>query len=156
MKYALEYNLTDQNTLTVHFDKELIGNPALSEKDMDIGVTHEYAAHGDNGVILYDNAENNTDDGTNRKETISHSLKMMGDTIYSLKGVRNVEICDYEIILEKSLFFEWKWIVNSVVATVLVFIEPKGKATEVPFNQNDRKNKKEKRKTKPVEIYWNF
>ena len=70
----------------------------------------------------------------------------MGETIYSLNGLREVEICDYEIILEKSLFFEWKWIVDSVVATILMFLNPDGKATEMPFNQTGRKNKKERKK----------
>ena len=59
--------------------------------------------------------------------------------IYSIEGVRGAEICDYEIILQKAYFFEWDWIVNSVIATVLIFIEPNGKATETSFNQGGKK-----------------
>lgn len=152
MRYALEYDPMDQNTLTIHFDKELIGNPVLSDEDKDTTIIHEQAISEDGDTVVCDDVENNG--RINRKE-ISHSLKIMGDTIYSLKGVRNVEICDYEIILEKSLFFEWKWIVDSVVATVLVFIDPRGKATEIPFNQDGKKNKR-KKETKFVEIHWDF
>lgn len=152
MRYALEYDPMDQNTLTIHFDKELIGNQVLSEKDKDTTMIHEQAICEDGDTVVCDDVENNG--RINRKE-ISYSLKIMGDTIYSLKGVRNVEICDYEIILEKSLFFEWKWIIDSVVATVLMFIDHKGKAIETPFNQTDRKDEKRK-KTKFAEIYWDF
>ena len=164
MKYALEYDPIDQNTLTIHFDKELIESSVSPEEDMKAEATYECAAQG-NYDTLVDDSKNDDDAelifcGNINKDIISPCLKMMGNTIYSLKGVREVEICDYEIILLKSLFFEWKWIVDSVVATVLIFLEPDGKATETPFNQTGRKNKKgrktKKVKTKTAEVSWKF
>lgn len=156
MKYALEYDPTDQNTLTIHFNKALIEISESPEKDIKAETTYECATNGegDNSIAIDDLRNDN-------KDPISPCLKMMGDTIYSLKGVKDVEICDYEIILEKSFFFKWEGIVNSVVATVLIFLEPDGKATETPFQtETDRKNKKgngaKKRKTKIAEISWKF
>lgn len=168
MKYALEYDLTDPNTLTIHFDKELIGNSTSPIENMKAETTYEPVAQGEINVVVDDYKDDNNDAemifyGKVNNSIISPCLKMMGDTIYSLNGVRNVEICDYEIILEKSFFFEWKRMVNSVVATVLMFVEPEGKATETPFthtcgknNKKGRKNKKNYKKTKTAEISWSF
>ena len=157
MKYALEYDTADPNTLTIHFNKWLMESSALPEKDMIAGESNEYVdmAHGDNNIIVDDDTEP-IFYGVIKKKTIGQWLKIMGGMIYSIEGVRGAEICDYEIILQKSLFFEWDWIVNSVIATVLIFIEPNGKATETSFNQGGKKNKKriKKEKSKLVEISW--
>ena len=165
MKYALEYDIIDQNTLTIHFNKELIGISTSPKEDMKAEATYECAAQGSNNTIVDDFKDDDDAEmifyGKINKDTISPRLKMMGTTIYSLNGVRNVEICDYEIILEKSLFFEWRRIVDSVIATVLIFLEPDGKATEIQFTHISGKNNKKRKNNKKIpkktaEIYWGF
>ena len=166
MKYALEYDPIDPNTLTIHFDVGLIEISASPKEGMKAEETYECAAQGNNDTIVDDFKDDNDDVeliffGKISKDTISPRLKMMGATIYSLNGVRNVEICDYEIILGKSLFFEWRWIVDSVIATVLIFLEPDGKATEIQFTYISGKNNKKRKNNKKIpkktaEIYWGF
>ena len=62
MKYALEYDPTDQNTFIIHFDKELLECPSqeLSEKDMSGGITFGCMTHRENNTIV-DDGENNKD-----------------------------------------------------------------------------------------------
>ena len=61
MKYALEYDPTDPNTLTIHFNKWLMESSALPEKGIGAGESHEYVAHGDNNITV-DDAKNYDDD----------------------------------------------------------------------------------------------
>ena len=161
MKYALEYRPCDKNIAVIHFDKKMteiiapldIIKSYEEESEVDILVQNEICEDGYyTEVIVYDVGS----------EIVGQGFRMMSESIYATEGIKKIEVYRYEVCLTKSPHFEWSGIINGVVATVLLFLEPDGKATEMPFNHNQtsRKNKKgrktKKGKTKPAEISWIF
>ena len=159
MKYALEYRPCDKNIAVIHFDKKMteiiapldIIKSYEEESEVDILVQNEICEDGYyTEVIVYDVGS----------EIVGQGFRMMSESIYATEGIKKIEVYRYEVCLIKSPHFEWSGIINGVVATVLLFLEPDGKATEMPFNQTGRKNKKERKtkkgKTKIAEISWNF
>ena len=153
----LEFHTNDRNSLTVHFNKELTEISLIPEKDMGTGTTHKCAVCGDDDDVAID-----IDDEKYCVDSDNHSIEMMGEAICSIKGLRSAKLYDYEIVLAKSPHFTWEGIINGVVATVLLFLEPYGKAIEIPFiraktnGKKERKRKKKENSKKTAEIFWNL
>lgn len=157
MKYALEYHQKDKNVVAIHFSRK------LTEIIAPLDIVKSYYEEVPEGNLLVQDKICEGDYYTEAiiydagAETVGQGFKMMAESIYFTEGIRKIEIYRYEVILIKSPHFKWPNIINSVVSTVLLFLEPKGKATEIFFTcTKEERRKKKKKSQKPAEIYWKY